>query len=98
MPTTPKPHCMPCQEPLCGEASGCDATVSLCRLCRGQSAVVEAFDLSRPERCQLHEMGFRAGEMVTMLMPGNPCALAVGSTRLMVQRELLEGILVSTLD
>lgn len=85
--------------PLSRETMTCpEPATALCRLCRGQSGVVEAFELSHPERCQLQEMGFHPGEMVTMLMPGNPCAIAVGSTRLMVQKELLEGILVNTLD
>ncbi len=43
-------------------------------------------------------MGFRVGDLVTMLMPGRSCALAVGQTRLMVSRELLECVQVSRLE
>ena len=70
---------------------------SLCSLSRGQCAVVEGLECDCADSCRLEEMGFRAGEMVTMLMPGCPSAVAVGETRLMVSSELLRGIRITPL-
>lgn len=70
---------------------------SLSTLQRGQVAVIEHFDPNCSDQFRLEEMGLRVGELVTMLMPGCPCALAVGETRLMVRRDLLRCVLVSPL-
>lgn len=64
------------------------------RLRAGQSAVVD----SLPEECgdarRLREMGLVPGEVVVMLSSGRSCAVAVGETRLVVRREVLEGVRV----
>jgi Fe2+ transport system protein FeoA len=73
-------------------------SLRLCCLNSGETAVVETFPSDRREFAPLQAMGFRVGELVTMLMPGHACAVAVGQTRLMVSRELLERVHVTRLD
>lgn len=75
-----------------------DQSVKLSTLRGGQSAVVEEFPACNEEHCRLKELGFHEGCLVKMLMQGCSCALAVGQTRLMVRRELLESINVVAID
>jgi len=74
------------------------ATRPLCNLQCGECGVVEAFAGEHPEFTHLQAMGFRVGELVTMLMPGCSCAVALGPMRLIVSRELLGSVYVTPLD
>jgi len=71
---------------------------TLCCLKNGQSAVVEGMDDQCPDHCRLREMGLCVGGLVTMLMTGSLCAVAVNETRLMVRREALSRVRVAPLD
>lgn len=76
------------------DASG----MRLSSLRQGECAVVEGYHCPGVESCQLEAMGMRVGALVTMLMPGCPCAVAIEDTRLMVTQSLLDGVLVSPLE
>ncbi|MGF1571841.1 MAG: ferrous iron transport protein A [Sumerlaeia bacterium] len=75
-----------------------DQPTKLSSLRGGQTAIVEEFQICSNDQCRLKELGFREGQLVKMLMPGCSCAVAVGNTRVMVRRELLDSIHVVTID
>lgn len=71
--------------------------VHLNQLRRGQMAVVEEVDCQGTEGAHLASMGLSVGCVLQVLMPGTPCAVAVGETRLMLRCEQCRAIRVSPL-
>jgi Fe2+ transport system protein FeoA len=74
-----------------------ESFLHLNQLRRGQCAVVEEIDSHGPEGAHLASMGLTVGCVLHMLMPGAPCAVAVGETRLMLRCEQCRAIRVSPL-
>ena len=75
-----------------------DSLVQLGNLRQGQVGVVEQVEAPDCECHRLSSMGLQAGELITMLMPGNPCAVVVGQTRLVLRGDQVGRIRVSLLN
>lgn len=64
---------------------------------RGDVAVVEEIVSGGQEQARLASMGLTVGSVVEMLMPGKPCAVAVGGSRLVLRCEQVQALRVSLL-
>jgi len=71
--------------------------LQLSQLRRGQMAVIEEVDSHTAEPSHLAAMGLTVGSVIQVLMPGTPCAVVVGETRLMLRCEQCRAIRVSPL-
>lgn len=74
-----------------------ETTMPLHRLGRGQVGVVEHVCGSSDDCARLASMGLCCGALIQMLVPGAPCAVQVGETRLMLRGDHCDAIKVAPL-
>lgn len=73
------------------------ALLSLPQLANGEVAIVEEIAGEPEMACRLASMGLCPGALVRMVMPGCPCAVQVGESRLMLRGEDLCAIRIAPL-